>query len=94
MSCPQLLTVFKRCGSHDTIQDPLSLHLKVVLLGCAAVQLLTLCSRWAVKIYAYRKKVQTVTQQALLGAGDGEDDAPCSQLHATEGLDQQPVCQD
>ena len=68
------------------IKHPSFLRVKVILLVCAAVQLLTLCSWWAVKIYAYRK-IKMVTQQALLNADYWEDYVSCSRLHANKRLE-------
>lgn len=76
-SCPQHLVVFRHSGPDD--KAPSFLRVKVILLVCAAVQLLTLCSWWVGKIYAYRK-TEIVTQQALLSADYWEDYALCSQL--------------
>lgn len=68
------------------IKHPFFLRVKVILLVCAAVELLTLCSWWAVRIYAYRK-VKIVTQQALLSVDYCEDYVSCSQLHVNKRLE-------
>lgn len=68
------------------IKHPLFLHVKIILLVCTAVELLTLHSWWAVKIYACRK-IKIVTQQALLSADYWKDYVSCSQLHVNKWLE-------
>lgn len=67
------------------IKHPLFLHVKIILLVCTAVELLTLYSWWAVKIYAYRK-IKIVTQQTLVSADYWKDYVSCSQLHVNKWL--------
>lgn len=62
------------------------LHVKIILLVCTPVELLTLHSWWAVKIYAYRK-IKIVTQQALLSADYWKDYVSCSHLHVNKWLE-------
>lgn len=78
-------SLFLGIGSMMT-KDPSFLRVKVILLVCTAVELLTLCLWWAVKIYACRK-IKIVTQQALLSADYWEDYVSCSQLHVNKRLE-------
>lgn len=67
------------------MKHPSFLRVQILLLVCTAVELLTLRSWWAVKIYAYRK-IKIVTQQALVSVDYWKDYVWCSQLHVNKWL--------
>lgn len=87
---PQLLVVFRHSG-HDDKANPSFLRLKVILLGCAAADLLYAVLAVGCENLCLPKS--DVTQRALLSAGYGEDYVSCPQLRVNERVERYPVSQ-